>query len=32
MKYSILFLILLFANHTFVNTDIWSDTYHYSGS
>ncbi|WP_288502399.1 hypothetical protein [uncultured Acinetobacter sp.] len=32
MKYSILFLILLFANHTFANTDIWNGTYHYYGS
>lgn len=32
MKYSILFLILLFANHTFANTEIWNGTYHYYSS
>ncbi|MFW6762013.1 DUF5991 domain-containing protein [Acinetobacter pittii] len=32
MKYSILLLILLFANHTFANTEIWNGTYHYYGS
>ncbi|EMU25171.1 hypothetical protein ABNIH19_19616 [Acinetobacter baumannii ABNIH19] len=32
MKYSILFLILLFANYTFANTEIWNGTYHYYSS
>lgn len=32
MKYSKLFLLLLFANHSFANIDKWNGTYHYYSS